>query len=77
MKHLVLTFAAAALLAGCATEPSVVNATPPGVSYRVTGDNINEASMRADRYCAQYGQRARLAGMNRGSYESVAVYECR
>ena len=77
MKNLFLTIAAAALLAGCATGPSVVNATPPGVSYRVTGDNVNEASMRADRYCAQYGQRARLAGMNRGTYESVAVYECR
>ena len=75
MKHLVLIFAAASLLVGCA-GPSVVNATPPGVSYRVNNNNINEASMRADRYCAQYGQRARLAGVNRGSYESVAVYEC-
>jgi uncharacterized protein YceK len=75
MKHLVLVLAAASLLGGCA-GPSVVNATPPGVSYRVNNNNINEASMRADRYCAQYGQRARLAGVNRGSYESVAVYEC-
>ena len=77
MKHLILTLAVAApLLAGCAGEPRVVNATPPGVSYRFSGENIAEASMRADRYCAQYGKRARLAGVNRGSYDSIAAYEC-
>jgi hypothetical protein len=76
MKNLVLSVLAAAALVGCASEPRVVNATPPGISYRFAGDNVAEANLRADRYCAQYGKRARLANVQRGATENIAVYEC-
>lgn len=65
-----------AVLAGCSSQPSVVNATPPGVSYRFAGDNVAEANARADRYCSQYGKRARLQTVNRGASDNIAVYEC-
>jgi uncharacterized lipoprotein YajG len=75
--HQVLSLVvAAALIAGCAGEPRVVNATPPGVSFRYSGDNATDANIRADRYCAQYGKRARLAGVQRGASENIAAYEC-
>lgn len=76
MKHFVLPFLAAAALAGCATEPRVVNATPPGISYRFAGENVGEANLKAERYCAQYGKRARLQAVQRGVSENIAVYEC-
>jgi uncharacterized lipoprotein YajG len=71
-----LLLLALATLAACTSEPKVVNSTPPGVSYRFSGDNVAEANARADRYCAQYGKRARLQNVNRGSSDSVASYEC-
>ena len=77
MRHLVLPLVGlSALLSACAGEPRVVNATPPGVSYRFAGDNASEANLRADRYCAQYGKRARLQGVTRGATENIAAYEC-
>jgi uncharacterized lipoprotein YajG len=68
--------AAVFLLAACASEPRVVNATPPGVSYRFQGENVADATLRADRYCQQYGKRARLQAVNRTVTDNVAVYEC-
>jgi hypothetical protein len=66
----------AGALAGC-TPTQEVARTPPGVSYRFQGDNIGEANARADRYCQQYGARARLQGVNRaGPADNVAVFAC-
>lgn len=76
MRYLLLSVLGATILAGCATEPRVVNSTPPGVSYRFSGDNVAEANQRADRYCAQYGKRAQLQRVTRGAAENIAVYEC-
>jgi uncharacterized lipoprotein YajG len=76
MRALLPVFAAALALAACANEPRVVNETPPGVSYRFQGENIAEATSRADRYCQQYGKRARLQAINRTATDNVAAYEC-
>ena len=65
----------AGTLAGCAATQEV-GRTPPGVSYRFSGDNIGEANARADRYCQQYGARARLQGVNRGAADNIAVFSC-
>jgi uncharacterized lipoprotein YajG len=76
MRYLILPVLAAVALAGCASEPRVVNSTPPGVSYRFSGDNVAEANARADRYCAQYGKRAQLQGVTRGASDNIAAYQC-
>jgi hypothetical protein len=76
MRHLILPLLAVVALGACASEPRVVNATPPGVSYRFAGDNVAEANLKADRYCAQYGKRARLSNVQRGASDNIAVYEC-
>jgi hypothetical protein len=76
MKHLVVPVLAGIALIGCASEPQVLNATPPGVSYRFEGDNVAEANLKADRYCAQYGKRARLQAVQRAAGDKIAVYEC-
>jgi hypothetical protein len=77
MRYLVISVVAtAAALAGCASEPRVVNSTPPGVSYRFNGDNVAEANMQANRYCAQYGKHAQLQSVTRGAADNIAVYQC-
>jgi hypothetical protein len=64
-------------LAACTTGPSVVDATPPAVSYRVTGNDMHEAGIKAERYCNQYGRRAELDTVNRTDVSGgVAVYRC-
>jgi hypothetical protein len=75
MRALIPLIAVAAALSACA-GPSVVNETPPGVSYRISGNNVAEANQRADRYCQQYGKRARLQGLQRAGSDNIAVYEC-
>ena len=76
MRAVLPLLAAMAMLGACANEPRVVNATPPGVSYRFQGENVAEATSRADRYCQQYGKRARLQAVNRTVTDNIAVYEC-
>jgi hypothetical protein len=76
MRMVLPVLALAGLVAACANEPRVVNSTPPGISYRFQGDNISDANARADRYCQQYGMRARLQTVNRSGVDSIAVYQC-
>ena len=64
------------LLAAC-SGPTEVASVPPGVSYRVTGDNVADASLRADRYCGQYARRAVFDGMNQSGNDRIAVFSCR
>jgi hypothetical protein len=76
MRFIVPVLAAAAAVAAC-TGPEVVNSTPPGITLRVDRNNTAEANARADRYCQQYGKRARLANVQPTSAaESVAQYQC-
>jgi hypothetical protein len=66
----------AAALAGC-SGPAEVAAAPPGVSYRVSGDDVGDANLRADRYCEQYSKRAVLNGINQEGGAHLATYSCR
>jgi hypothetical protein len=63
-------------LAACA-GPTEVASTPPGISYRVAGDNIADANLRADTYCQRYNRRAVLDGINQSGSDRIAAYSCR
>jgi hypothetical protein len=77
MRAVLPLLAAVAALAACASEePRAIATKPPGVSYRFSGENVAEATARADRYCQQYGARARLQTVNRTTTDNIAVYEC-
>jgi uncharacterized lipoprotein YajG len=76
MGRVVLLLVAAGALAACSHRPNVVNAAPPGISYRFEGDNIADANQRAEQYCQQYGKRARLQTVNRSGSDNIAVYDC-
>jgi hypothetical protein len=62
-------------LAAC-TGPSQVAATPPTVSYRVTGNDIAQAGVNAQQYCAQFGRTARFEGVQATASGNLAVYSC-
>jgi hypothetical protein len=76
MRFILPVVALAGVVAAC-TGPEVVNSTPPGISLRVDRENASEANARADRYCQQYGKRARLQSVHPTTgTDSVAQYEC-
>jgi hypothetical protein len=76
MRFLIPMLVVAAGIAAC-TGPEVVNAAPPGITLRIDRSNTAEANARADRYCQQYGKRARLQNVQpTNSAESVAEYQC-
>jgi hypothetical protein len=76
MRFIIPLLAVAGTLGACA-GPEVVNSTPPGITLRVDRSNTAEANARADRYCQQYGKRARLQNVQPTSTtESVAQYQC-
>jgi hypothetical protein len=64
-------------LVGCAyQQPREVNATPPTVSYQVSGNDISQANAQADRYCAQYGMFSNLQSLQPNGSQSLATYSC-
>ncbi|MBV9521835.1 MAG: hypothetical protein JO010_03525 [Alphaproteobacteria bacterium] len=73
--RLLIVIGAVAALAAC-SGPREVTESPPGVSYRVTNNNVTEANQRAARYCQQYGKNAVFGGVNQSSGDSIAVYTC-
>ncbi len=64
-----------ALLAGCG-GPHEVAAAPPSVSYQVTGNDVGQAGVNAERYCNQYGRSAQFQGIQSTASGNVAVYTC-
>jgi hypothetical protein len=76
MLRAFLWLAAASVLTSCA-GPSHSVGIPPTVSYRFSGDDISAADARADRYCHQFGKRARLDAVTRADEENAASYRCR
>jgi hypothetical protein len=74
MRALALTLVLGAL-AAC-TGPSQVAATPPTVSYRVTGNDVAQAGVNAQQYCARFGRTARFEGLQATASGNVAVYSC-
>ena len=69
-------FAVPALLAACASGPPEVAAAPPTVSYQVTGSDVGQAGVNAERYCNQYGRSAQYQGIQATGSGNVAVYSC-
>jgi hypothetical protein len=65
-----------ALLAACASGPSEVSAAPPSVSYQVTGNDVGQAGVNAERYCNQYGRSAQFQGIQMTGSGNAAVYTC-
>jgi hypothetical protein len=64
-----------AVVAAC-NGPSEVAAAPPSVSYQVTGNDIGQAGVNAERYCNQYGRSAQFQGIQTTASGNVAVYNC-
>jgi len=63
------------LTAGC-SGPTEVSATPPTVSYRVTGNDVAQAGVEAQRYCSGYAKSAQFQGFERTDTGNLAVYSC-
>jgi uncharacterized lipoprotein YajG len=70
-----LPLLALGLVAGC-SGPSQVSATPPTVSYRVTGNDVAQAGVNAQQYCGQFGRTAQFQGIQPTSSGNIAVYAC-
>ena len=67
---------ALAALGACTHQSDRVSATPPSVSYRVTGSDISQANLSANQYCQRYGSGAQYQGLQPTSTGNVAVYNC-
>lgn len=76
MRIAIALLAIPALLAGCASGPSEVAAAPPTVSYQVTGNDVGQAGVNAERYCNQFGRSAQFQGIQTTGTGNVAVYTC-
>jgi hypothetical protein len=63
-------------LAACVPDNSQVSASPPTVSYRVSGTDISQANVSAAQYCQNYGTAAQYQGLQAMSAGNVAVYSC-
>ena len=68
--------ATAFALAACVESPPQVTATPPTVSYQVTGNDVSQANVSAQHYCQQYAQAAQFQGIQPTATGNVAVYAC-
>ena len=77
MGRVLLLVALAGSIAACSSgPPQAAGQAPPGISYRIEGDNIAGANQRADQYCQQYGRHARLQTVNHSGSDNIAVYAC-
>ena len=64
------------LLAGCYSGPPQAAAAPPTVSYQVSGNDVGQAGVNAERYCNQFGRSAQFQGIQATTSGNVAVYSC-
>ncbi|MDB5408049.1 MAG: hypothetical protein JWL84_2961 [Rhodospirillales bacterium] len=64
-------------VAGCESRSAPNDATPPGISYRLSGSDMSTTNRQADGYCQQYGKRAVLDKVSPTGNDNVASYECR
>ena len=76
MGRFLFVLAGVVAVCGCDSEPRIVNPAPPGISYRIDGNDIADANQRAAQYCGQYGKRAELKNIDRSSGDAIAVYDC-
>ncbi|HEY0523363.1 MAG TPA: hypothetical protein VGD08_08235 [Stellaceae bacterium] len=65
------------LLPACtAGQPQIVEAPPPGISYRIEDGDVSATNQQADRYCQEHGKRAHLDSIDRSHADPLAVYRC-
>jgi hypothetical protein len=80
MKRAILAIAGLAglsALGACVPDtPPVSAATPPTVSYRVSGTDISQANVSAVQYCGRYGTAPQYQGLQATSSGNVALYSC-
>jgi hypothetical protein len=77
MKASSAVFLALVALAGCESRPEPGNAPPPGISYRLSGTDIDATTALADNYCQGFGKRAALDKVSPAGNDKVATYDCR
>ncbi len=75
MRIAISLLAGLAVLAACSGPPEA-SATPPTVSYQVTGNDVGQAGVSAERYCRQFGRSAQFQGIQTTASGNVAVYSC-
>jgi hypothetical protein len=76
MKASSAVFLALLALAGCESRPEPSNAPPPGISYRLSGTDLDATTRRADEYCQGFGKRATLDKVSPTGNDKVATYDC-
>lgn len=76
MGRILIGLAILCSLAACSSGPRAVAKAPPGVSYRVSGNDMASANFKANQYCSQYGTHARLDAVNPVGTDNIAVYSC-
>jgi hypothetical protein len=77
MKASSAVFLALLALAGCESRLEPSNAPPPGISYRLSGTDIEATTGLADKYCQGFGKRAALDKVSPAGNDKVATYDCR
>lgn len=76
MRRVLFITVGVAALAACAAEPKLASNAPPGISYRVEGNQLDNATKRAEQYCQQYRKHAQLQNVNHSGNDDIAVYAC-
>jgi len=84
MRRTILRGLAPALVAGLAAcssssgdHPQKVSATQPSVTYAFEGDNLDQATAKANEYCGGYHQKAKLRDLSTQDGQHFASYDCR
>jgi putative hemolysin len=78
MRSLLFAIMVPLLLAACASrQPEIIEAPPPGISYRIENGNVSATNRQADQYCQEHGKRAHLESIDRSRADPLAVYRCR
>jgi hypothetical protein len=82
--RIAFTLAACIGLAACtgsrdvssSPPPTAAYEPPPTVSYKVTGNNVSQANVKAENYCARFGHSAFFQGLRPVRSGNVAAYIC-
>jgi hypothetical protein len=84
MRHFVsfgLALALAAGLSGCSSggtdHPEKVSATQPSVTFSYEGDQLDQATSKANEYCRGYAQKAKLRELTTQNGQHYASFDCR
>jgi hypothetical protein len=64
------------LLAGCSSQPKLVNPGPYSVTYQYEGDQLQKVTDKAASYCSSVGRAAHLRNVAEVGGQNVAIYDC-